>query len=38
MLPFVFTILVLALTARRPGGLFGGTPEALGIPYIRGER
>lgn len=38
MLPFVFTILVLALTARRTGRLFGGTPEALGIPYIRGER
>ena len=38
MLPFVFTILVLALTARRTGRLFGGAPEALGIPYIRGER
>lgn len=38
MMPFVFTILVLAATARRTarGGL--GAPEALGLPYIRGER
>lgn len=38
MLPFVFTLLVLALTARRAGRRFGGAPEALGIPYVRGER
>lgn len=37
MLPFVVTILVLALTSRRAGRL-GGAPEALGIPYVRGER
>lgn len=34
MMPFVFTILVLAITARRGQGV----PEALGLPYIRGER
>lgn len=35
LMPFAFTILVLAVTARRTGG---GTPEALGLPYVRGER
>ncbi|MGH2348204.1 MAG: ABC transporter permease, partial [bacterium] len=38
MLPFVFTIVVLALAARRTSRLFGAAPEALGTPYIRGER
>ena len=37
MLPYVFTILALALTARLGRGAFGA-PEALGRPYLRGER
>ena len=36
MMPFAFTILVLALTAGRRGAQ--GAPEALGLPYVRGER
>ncbi len=35
MMPFAFTILVLAVTARR-GTRAGQAPEALGLPYIRG--
>ncbi len=38
MMPFAFTILVLALTARRTSRVFGAAPAALGIPYVRGER
>ncbi len=38
MMPFVFTILVLALTGRRAAGRWAGAPDALGLPYIRGER
>lgn len=38
MMPFVFTIVILALTARRTSKVFGAAPEALGIPYVRGER
>src|SRR3972149_3767871 len=37
MMPFAFTIVVLALTARR-GGRAQGAPAALGLPYVRGER
>jgi ABC-type uncharacterized transport system permease subunit len=37
MMPFAFTILVLAVTSRR-GDRAGQAPEALGIPYVRGER
>ena len=37
MMPFVFTIVVLALTARR-GSRVQGAPAALGLPYVRGER
>jgi len=37
MMPFAFTILVLALTTRRGRGA-QGAPEALGLPYVRGER
>lgn len=38
MMPFAFTILVLTLaSARRRAGV-QGAPEALGLPYIRGER
>jgi simple sugar transport system permease protein len=37
MMPFAFTIVVLALTARR-GGRVQGAPAALGLPYIRGEK
>jgi simple sugar transport system permease protein len=36
MMPFAFTMLVLALTARRRRG--EGMPEALGVPYTSGER
>ncbi len=36
MMPFVFTIAVLALTTQRARRQ--GAPEALGIPYVRGER
>jgi simple sugar transport system permease protein len=36
MMPFAFTILVLALTARR-GTRTGQAPEALGLTYVRGE-
>jgi simple sugar transport system permease protein len=35
IMPFAFTILVLAITARR-GTRAGQAPEALGLPYIRG--
>lgn len=38
MLPFAFTILVLAITARRTSRTWLGAPEALGLPYVRGER
>lgn len=38
MMPFAFTILVLAATTRRGGRLWQGAPEALGVPYARGER
>ncbi|HEV8339500.1 MAG TPA: ABC transporter permease [bacterium] len=37
MMPFAFTILALALTTQR-GRRRQGAPEALGIPYVRGER
>ncbi|MDQ7840695.1 MAG: ABC transporter permease [bacterium] len=36
MMPFAFTILVLAATAGRRRGQ--GAPEALGLPYAGGER
>ncbi|MBM3469826.1 MAG: ABC transporter permease [Armatimonadetes bacterium] len=36
MMPFAFTILVLAATAGRRRGQ--GAPEALGLPYASGER
>jgi simple sugar transport system permease protein len=38
MMPFAFTILVLALTSARRRAGVQGAPEALGLPYIRGER
>lgn len=37
MMPFVFTIVALTLTTQR-GRRRQGAPEALGIPYVRGER
>lgn len=37
MMPFVFVIMVLALTTQRARRR-QGAPEALGIPYVRGER
>jgi len=36
MMPFAFTILVLAITARSRRGQ--GVPEALGVPYASGEK
>jgi simple sugar transport system permease protein len=38
MMPFAFTILVLALTTRGRRVGVQGAPEALGLPYVRGER
>ena len=38
MMPYLFTILALTLTALRKGGHAFGAPEALGEPYARGER
>lgn len=38
MMPFAFTILALAITARRTSRTWLGAPEALGLPYVRGER
>ena len=38
MTPYVVTILVLTLAALRRSGRAGGAPEALGLPYVRGER
>ena len=36
MMPFVFVIVVLALTTQQRRRQ--GAPEALGVPYVRGER
>ncbi len=38
LLPYVFTIVALTLVALRKGGRSFGAPEALGLPYRRGER
>jgi len=38
MLPYAVTILVLALAGLRRRGRGGAAPEALGLPYTRGER
>ena len=38
MMPYLFTILALAVTAIRKGQRAFGAPEALGEPYARGER
>ena len=38
MMPFVFTILALVIIAVGKGRRAFGAPEALGIPYQRGER
>lgn len=38
MMPFAFTIIVLTATARRSGRVRQAAPEALGLPYVRGER
>jgi general nucleoside transport system permease protein len=38
MLPYVFTVVALLVTAWRRGGRALGAPEALGRPYLRGER
>jgi simple sugar transport system permease protein len=36
MMPFAFTVVALAATARGRRGQ--GAPEALGVPYVSGER
>lgn len=38
MMPYLFTILALALTALQKGPRAFGAPDALGEPYARGER
>jgi simple sugar transport system permease protein len=38
MLPYAFTVLALVFTAWRRGRHAFGAPEALGRPYLRGER
>jgi simple sugar transport system permease protein len=38
MLPFAFTVLVLVIGSREAIRKRIGTPAALGIPYIRGQR
>ncbi|MDR9390690.1 MAG: ABC transporter permease [Trueperaceae bacterium] len=38
MMPYLFTILALAVTAVRKGAGAFGAPEALGEPYARGRR
>jgi ABC-type uncharacterized transport system permease subunit len=37
-MPFIFTILALIAIALSKGRRAFGAPEALGIPYQRGER
>jgi simple sugar transport system permease protein len=38
MLPYAFTIIVLVLGSREAIRKRLGSPVALGLPYIRGER
>ena len=38
MLPYAFTIIVLAIGSREAIRKRLGSPAALGVPYIRGER
>jgi general nucleoside transport system permease protein len=38
MLPYLFTVVALVFTAWRRGRRAFGAPEALGRPYLRGER
>jgi simple sugar transport system permease protein len=38
MMPYLFTIAALTVIALRQGGRAFGAPDALGIPYRRGER
>jgi simple sugar transport system permease protein len=38
MLPFAFTVVVLVIGSREANRKRIGTPAALGIPYIRGQR
>lgn len=37
-MPYVFTVLALVLMAGRKARQRRGTPEALAVPYVRGER
>ena len=38
MLPYVFTVVVLVIGSREANRKRVGTPAALGLPYIRGQR
>ena len=38
MIPFAFTIIVLLIGSREANRKRIGTPAALGLPYIRGQR
>jgi simple sugar transport system permease protein len=38
MLPYAFTVLVLVIGSREANRKRIGTPAALGLPYIRGQR
>ena len=38
MIPYLFTIVALMLTSNVRARKRVGTPAALGIPYVRGER
>jgi ABC-type uncharacterized transport system permease subunit len=38
VLPYLVTVLALTLVALRGGRSAVGAPEALGLPYRRGER
>lgn len=38
MMPYLFTIAALTVIALRQGGRAFGAPDALGLPYRRGER
>ena len=38
LLPYIFTIVALTVVALGKGGRAFGAPEALGLPYRRGER
>ncbi len=38
MVPYVFTVIVLIIGSREANRKRVGSPAALGLPYIRGQR